>query len=54
MLIEQILTARGETIHRNYGASRFSGHDSVHVLFLRVSIRFGSLKCKQKCQLTAN
>ena len=24
---------RGETIHRNYGASRFSGHDSVHDFF---------------------
>ena len=24
---------RGETIHRNYGASRFSGHDSVHDSF---------------------
>ena len=25
--------ARGEMIHRNYGASRFSGHDSVHDSF---------------------
>ena len=24
---------RGETIHRNYGESRFSGHDSVHDSF---------------------
>ena len=24
---------RGETIHRNYGASRFSGHHSVHDSF---------------------
>ena len=24
---------RGETIHRNYGGSRFSGHDSVHDSF---------------------
>ena len=27
------LRGRGETIHRNYGASRFSGHDSVHDSF---------------------
>ena len=27
------LTHRGETIHRNYGASRFSGHDSVYDSF---------------------
>ena len=25
--------SRGETIHRNYGASRFSGHNSVHDSF---------------------
>ena len=27
------VVCRGETIHRNYGASRFSGHDSVHDSF---------------------
>ena len=27
------LGTRGETIHRNYGASRYSGHDSIHDSF---------------------
>ena len=27
------VTTRGEMIHRNYGASRFNGHDLVHDSF---------------------
>ena len=40
--VDRWVCIRGETIHRNYGASRFSGHDLVHDSFSPIfdTVRF--------------
>ena len=47
---------RGETIHRIYGASRFSDHDSVHNSFSPSfdTARITQVSVNKSCQLAAN